>query len=216
MRFRVKYEVKGHLSFLSHLEMMRLWQRALLRSQLPIAWTLGFNPRPKLSLGPAKGVGIEGLGEYIDIDFKTYLKGNKVLEELNSVLPGEVRVLKVRELPEGTKLLEAVINEAEYRAIFPLDEASALKEKATAFMAEEHHTYVRHSPKGDKEIDLRSYVQSMEVKDHILLFSVSLGNRGALRPEELLTALGYWDIIGDIRVQRLGLYIKEGTHRSQP
>ena len=35
-------------------------------------------------------------------------------------LPGEVRVLKVRELPEGTKLLEAVINEAEYRAIFPL------------------------------------------------------------------------------------------------
>ena len=105
MRFRVKYEVKGHLSFLSHLEMMRLWQRALLRSQLPIAWTLGFNPRPKLSLGPAKGVGIEGLGEYTDMDFKTYLKGNKVLEELNSVLPGEVRVLKVRELPEGTKLL---------------------------------------------------------------------------------------------------------------
>ena len=62
MRFRVKYEVKGHLSFLSHLEMMRLWQRALLRSGLPIAWSQGFNPRPKLSLGPAKGVGIEGLG----------------------------------------------------------------------------------------------------------------------------------------------------------
>ncbi len=216
MRFRVKYEVKGHLSFLSHLEMMRLWQRALLRSGLPIAWSQGFNPRPKLSLGPAKGVGIEGLGEYIDMEFKTYLKGNTVVEGLNSVLPPEVRVLKVRELPEGTKLLEAVINEAQYQAIFPEDCMDELEQRVLDFMAEEHHIHVRHSPKGDKEIDLRAFVNDMKVQEQILFISVSLGNRGSLRPEELLTALGYWDIIGDIRVQRLGLYIKEGERRSNP
>lgn len=216
MRFRVKYEVKGHLSFLSHLEMMRLWQRALLRSGLPIAWTQGFNPRPKLSLGPAKGVGIEGLGEYIDMNFKTYLKGLTVIDDLNDVLPPEVRVLKVRELPEGTKLLEAVINEAFYQALFPKDALDDLKDRVAAFMEEKHHLFVRHSPKGDKEIDLRAFVNTMEVEGNKLLLSVALGSRGSLRPEELLTALGYWDIIGNIRVQRLGLYIKDGDRRSNP
>ena len=93
MRYRVNYEILGHMAFLSHLEMMRLWQRALLRSSLPVAWSQGFNPRPKLSLGPAKGVGVEGLSEYLDVDFKTYLQGDEVISKLKMCIRDRLRLL---------------------------------------------------------------------------------------------------------------------------
>ncbi|MEG0874172.1 MAG: TIGR03936 family radical SAM-associated protein [Clostridiales bacterium] len=216
MGFRINYEVKGHMAFLSHLEMMRMWQRALLRSKLPIAWSQGFNPRPKLSLGPAKGVGIEGFGEYLDMEFTTALDGDELMKTLNGVLPLEVRVLNLRELPRGAKLLEAIINEAVYKINFqqglPLD----IQEKITEFLAQETVPYLRHSPKKDKELDLRSFVYDLEIKDKALLISVKTGPKGSMRPEELLTVLGYWDIISDIKIQRLGLYIREANRHSNP
>lgn len=216
MGYRVNYEVKGHLAFLSHLEMMRLWHRALLRSGLPVAWTQGFNPRPKISLGPAKAVGIEGFSEYLDIDFKTLLKGEVIVKGLNGVLPADVRVLGVRELPPGTKLLEAVINEALYKITFlhglPLD----IDDKINKFLAAEEVLYLRHSPKKDKELDLKNFVYDLGIKDAALLVSAKVGTGGAMRPDELLTVLGYWDIIKDTYIQRLGLYIREGSRRSNP
>ena len=216
MRYRVNYEILGHMAFLSHLEMMRLWQRALLRSSLPVAWSQGFNPRPKLSLGPAKGVGVEGLSEYLDVDFKTYLQGGEVISKLNSVLPDDVKVLRVRELPPGTKLLEAVINEAQYKIIFTQGCPGDLAAKVEDFLQKTEVLYLRRSPKKDKELNLRSYVNDLRLEDDVLILSAKLGPNGTMRPPELLTVLGYWDIIKDITIQRLGLYIKDGSRRSSP
>ena len=113
--YRINYEVKGTLAFLSHLEVMRLWQRAMLRCHLPIAWTQGFNPRPKLSLGPARNVGVEGLSEYLDAEFSEDVKCDTLIASLNEILPQGVKVLKAREISPGTKMLEALINEAVYK-----------------------------------------------------------------------------------------------------
>ena len=85
MTYRIHYEVRGTLSFLSHLEIMRLWQRAMLRCHLPIAWSQGFNPRPKLSLGPARNVGVEGLSEYLDAEFSESVRAEEVMSKLNEV-----------------------------------------------------------------------------------------------------------------------------------
>lgn len=216
MGYRVNYQVKGHLAFLSHLEMMRLWHRALLRSGLPVAWTQGFNPRPKVSLGPAKAVGIEGFSEYLDIDFKTFLKGEAIINGLNSVLPQDVQVLGVRELPPGTKLLEAVINEALYKITFLNGLPTDIDDKITQFLKAEEVLYLRRSPKKDKELNLRNFVYDLEVKDNALLVAAKVGPNGAMRPDELLTVLGYWDIMEDTYIQRLGLYIREGSRHSNP
>ncbi len=216
MGYRINYEVKGDMAFLSHLEMMRLWQRALLRSDLPVSWTQGFNPRPKLSLGPAKGVGIEGLSEYLDVEFKRLLKGEEIIRNLNNVLPQGVHVLHVRELPPGTKLLEAVINEAVYRVTFDCGCPEDLLSKADAFMAEDKCLFIRHSPKKDKELDLRALVYNLIVEDETLLIHGKLGAGGAVRPSEILTVLGYWDIMKDINIQRVGLYIRHGARHDNP
>lgn len=214
--YRINYEVKGALAFLSHLEVMRLWQRAMLRCHLPIAWTQGFNPRPKLSLGPARNVGIEGLSEYLDAEFQGIVKSDELVEKLNGILPEGVAVLKVREIPQGTKMLEAVINEALYKITFLKGIPADGEAKVAALMASESCPYIRKSPKGEKEIDLRSYLLHMEISGDTLMLSVKTGPGGSLRVAELLTVLGYWDIIKDIKIQRMGLFVTDGTKKFTP
>ncbi|MBQ6810033.1 MAG: DUF2344 domain-containing protein [Firmicutes bacterium] len=216
MIYRINYEVKGTLAFLSHLEVMRLWQRAMLRCHLPIAWTQGFNPRPKLSLGPARNVGVEGLSEYLDAEFSEDVKCDTLIASLNEILPQGVKVLKAREISPGTKMLEALINEAVYKVTFlngmPEDAASKVKDLLNA----EQCLYVRQSPKGEKEIDLRSYILGIEILNDDLILSVKTGTKGSLRVAELLTVLGYWDIIKDIKIQRMGLFVTDGAKRFTP
>lgn len=216
MNYRVNYEVKGPLAFLSHLEMMRLWQRAILRSGLAVAWTNGFNPRPKLSLGPARSVGIEGLSEFFDVDFKEDVSGEELVAKLNAILPEGVAILNARLIPAGTKMLEAVINEARYRVEFLNGLPPGAEQRVADFMAEETVRIVRESPKGSKEIDLRSFVNDIEIKGDSLELSIRTGTAGSIRVTELLTAFGYWDIMKDIKIQRLGLFVTEGTKRDTP
>lgn len=216
MTYRIHYEVRGTLSFLSHLEIMRLWQRAMLRCHLPIAWSQGFNPRPKLSLGPARNVGVEGLSEYLDAEFCESVCAEEVMSKLNEVLPDGVKVLDLRELAPGSKMLEAVINEAMYKITFLQGLPEDAKEKIAAFLAAEQCLYLRQSPKGEKEIDLRSYVLGIEIVGDSMFLAVKTGSTGSLRVAEFLTVLGYWDIIKDIKIQRIGLFVTEGAKRNTP
>lgn len=216
VNYRINYEVKGSLAFLSHLEVMRLWQRAMLRCHLPIAWTQGFNPRPKLSLGPARNVGVEGLSEYLDAEFDGLVKSAELIEKLNGILPEGVTVLKVREIPQGTKMLEAVINEAVYKVTFLNGIPADAAQKVADLLAAEECLYIRKSPKGEKEIDLRSYILGMEINGDDLMISVKAGTGGSLRVAELLTVLGYGDRMKDIKIQRMGLFVSEGTKRFTP
>ncbi|MGN0962548.1 MAG: TIGR03936 family radical SAM-associated protein, partial [Clostridia bacterium] len=206
MNYRINYEIRGPLAFLSHLEIMRLWQRAMLRCHLPIAWSQGFNPRPKLSLGPARNVGVEGLSEYLDAEFSTDVKSAALIEKLNGILPDGVRVLKAREIPTGTKMLEAVINEAVYKVTFLNGMPEDAADKVKALMDADQCLYLRKSPKGEKEIDLRSYLLGIDLQGDTMFLSVKTGTSGSLRVAELLTVLGYWDIIKDIKIQRMGLF----------
>lgn len=216
MNYRVNYEVRGSLAFLSHLEIMRLWQRAILRSGLPVAWTNGFNPRPKLSLGPARGVGIEGCSEYFDVTFGEDVEAPKLVKKLNDILPQGIFILGVREIFPGTKMLEAVIDEAVYKVSFLNGLPSDAKEKAAGFIAANQVLFTRESPKGSKEIDLRSFVNGIDIQGDDMYLSVKTGTAGSIRVPEFLTVLGYWDIIKNIKIQRLGLFVTAGTKRFTP
>jgi hypothetical protein len=67
-RYRVVFEKRGRARFLSHLEMLNVIQRALRRSALPLNYSEGFHPHPKISAGPSLAVGMEGFGEFFDVE----------------------------------------------------------------------------------------------------------------------------------------------------
>ncbi|HMM05111.1 MAG TPA: TIGR03936 family radical SAM-associated protein [Clostridiales bacterium] len=216
MKYRVNYEVKGNLAFLSHLEIMRLWQRAILRGGLPVAWSNGFNPRPKLSLGPARGVGIEGCSEYFDVELKTEVSSEELVKKLNDILPQGIFIIAVREIPQSGKMLEAVIDEAVYKVTFLKGLPADAEVKTAAFLETKAVPFIRKSPKGSKEVDLRAFVNGIEIKGDEIHLSLKTGPAGSIRVTELLTVFGYWDIIKDIRIQRLGLFVTVGTKRFTP
>ncbi len=143
-------------------------------------------------------------------------RAEEVMSKLNEVLPDGVKVLDLRELASGSKMLEAVINEAMYKITFLQGLPDDAKEKKAAFLAAEQCLYLRQSPKGEKEIDLRSYVLGIEIVSDSMFLAVKTGSTGSLRVAEFLTVLGYWDIIKDIKIQRISLFVTEGAKRNTP
>ncbi len=104
-RLMVKYEKCGDAAMLSHRECMRALERALRRSRLPIEFTAGFNPRPRMSFSPALPLGVAAEAEYLEVSVAGGVDEGEAVEALNRALPEGLRVREVRLLaPNMPKL----------------------------------------------------------------------------------------------------------------
>lgn len=84
---RIRFSKAGKVRFVSHRDVARIWERALRRAALPIAYTEGFSPRPKLSFGLALSTGYESLGEYLDVNLRIGAPGADIeCEQLPTLL----------------------------------------------------------------------------------------------------------------------------------
>lgn len=93
--YRVKYTKMGNLKYISHLDLLRTMQRILLRSELPVWYSEGFNPQPKLSFGLPLSVGCESVCEYIDIRLTEPFSCEEVATRLTDAFPREMRIVSV-------------------------------------------------------------------------------------------------------------------------
>ena len=109
MIYRVKYAIGEPYRYASHLDTTRAIYRALRRSDLPIKYTQGFSPIPKVSFGPPKSVGQTSKGDFFDIYLDAEYFGN-ISRELNSRLPSGIRILDIRALDPKTPSLSSAIN----------------------------------------------------------------------------------------------------------
>lgn len=204
---RFCFQVTGVLKFLSHLDLLKLFNRALRRAELPAAYSEGFNPHLKISFGPPRGVGIEGLAEWGDLQLKTELPPDEVIQRLNNALPQGVRVTDARLLPqEPHPALMAVIRLAVYEAEFAPDtDWSALAERVQTFWQADKWEIERcHPKKGVKIIDVRRGVSKLELTGNKLLLEIPFAEAGAVKPKEVLQAVIPDDITYCLR--RVGLY----------
>ncbi len=95
MKVRMQYSKTGKARYLSHLELMTSMMRAMRRAGFPLRYSTGFHPSPKVSFGPALGVGISGLKEYLDLELTPPFDKEGGLEALNDTLPEGIRVAKL-------------------------------------------------------------------------------------------------------------------------
>src|SRR5439155_20873998 len=101
MRIRLRFRKLGKIRFTSHRDVARIWERALRRASLPVAYSEGFSPRPKLSFGLALSTGHESLGEYLDIDLAEPVDVDSVATRLDPCLPVGLDVQTAAEIPPG-------------------------------------------------------------------------------------------------------------------
>jgi radical SAM-linked protein len=114
-KIRFEFQKVGELKFLSHLELMRAFARAMRRAGIPLAFTQGFNPQPRLSLAQALAVGIEGLGELGEVELSRRMEPEEMLDAWNRQLPPELKILRAWEAPLNGPSLSAGVRSAVYQ-----------------------------------------------------------------------------------------------------
>ncbi|HSQ78004.1 MAG TPA: TIGR03936 family radical SAM-associated protein, partial [Nitrospirota bacterium] len=102
---RMKYSKTGRVRFLSHLDLMALFQRAAARAGIPVTFSRGFNPHPKISFGPALSVGMESEAEYLDMETDPFVDLPQITGDLNSTLPEGIRILESKMIPRKSPSL---------------------------------------------------------------------------------------------------------------
>lgn len=114
-KIRFEFQKVGELRYLSHLELMRALQRALRRAGVPLAYTQGFNPQPRVSVAQALAVGVEGLRELGEIELASQVEPADLLARWNTQLPPELKILRTWEAPLQGPSLSAGVRGAAYQ-----------------------------------------------------------------------------------------------------
>ena len=104
-RLRIRFAKTGSMALLSHLDLMRMLERALRRSALPISFTGGFHPLPRIQIALALPLGAEADGEWMDLEFTSPIAGEQLLKTLQALLPDGMALLSADEAPVNGKSL---------------------------------------------------------------------------------------------------------------
>jgi radical SAM family uncharacterized protein/radical SAM-linked protein len=203
-RVRIRYSKLMPLAHLSHSELMNLFFRAMARAGLPVAFSEGFNPHPRVSFGPALAVGIESEAEILDIELSYAIDLSKAVKNLNSALPGGIRVGEARVLGPGEPAAGAGITRFTYECPLPRNAGAgkslpaALDKEAVSRLVEdwlgrEQAVVRRVSDKGAKDIDIRPMVDSISVEDASgavnVRFTLKESGGKSAKPYELVQSL---------------------------
>jgi radical SAM-linked protein len=189
-RIRARFQKRGELRVISHLDVMRAFERALFRTQLPLRMSEGFNPKPRVSFPVALGVGIEGLDEAMEFDLRDWLALPEVERRLREQLPSGLDLLSLR-LTDPRTAARAV--EVEYRVTLPLslrDDPRAQVPALDALLARPD-VPVRRLRKGkEKTVNLRAFIRALTRDGETLVMTFTAGPDGSAHPDEVLGALG--------------------------
>jgi radical SAM family uncharacterized protein/radical SAM-linked protein len=166
--YRVWYEKTGPAAFLSQLELQAVFERAFRRARLPMTFSAGFHPMPRLSFGKALPVGVESRCEWINVFLREDFGPDEVIERLGRNMPKGLTPFRAQRLSMGRKQAQAV--EEVYALRFARDDERR-REQWRAFMASGHHFIEKKTKKGKtRQVDLRPMVrEAAETADGLTL-----------------------------------------------
>lgn len=220
MRVRLKYRRQEGCRFLSHLDMMRVFIRAFRRGQVPMAYSGGFNPQPRLAFAAPLPVGTAGLAEFVEIVLNESMSLEKLLEDVNRQLPAGITVLAAAQVPEGEESLMARINVLAYEIELPKTARPVAEEAVQTLMGVKEAKIFRKTKKGFVERDIKPYISKISFKDRDkpeegwrLELLLHTGGQGSVRPEEVLKYMGIED---DAIIIRTGTLIQMGESLLTP
>lgn len=200
-RIRITFAKLDALRFIGHLDLAKTWERVLRRASIPLVYSQGFNPQPKMQLASALPLGISSECEVLDIWVLEPIDLGDLPARLEAVSPVGLQVRKVEEVSLREPALQTVLTQAEYRITIDGVSVEELTTHIEEFLAQS--AVVRK--KRGKEYDLRPLVLALRQQDGVLLTSLTIGNQGNARPDDLLDAMGL--SFEDARCHRIGLGI---------
>jgi radical SAM-linked protein len=189
-RLRSRFAKFGPAKFLGHLELSRAMIRAFRRAEIPLVFSQGFHPLPKVSFGPPLPVGYESWAEFLDYQTQAALPPQEATSRLNAVLPAGIQILETQEISLKSTAISDNIVKISYVIRF-LDSENLPKEKEDLFL-QEKEVPVFWARK-NKYLDLKEVVESFSFVDaRTLEMVMRFGPEGVPRPEEALDFIFDW------------------------
>jgi radical SAM-linked protein len=161
-RIRLRYAKRGPLRFTSHRDFARAFERALRRAAVPIAYSQGFTPHPKISYASAAPTGVASEAEYLEIGLQAEVDPEQLRVALDAALSPGLDVLDAVAAPEGTSLAER-IDASRWRLELPEVQPAVAAAAVAAFLGAEEVLVERMTKQGRRSFDARVAVTSFDV-----------------------------------------------------
>ncbi|MBS7297908.1 MAG: TIGR03936 family radical SAM-associated protein [Eubacteriales bacterium] len=199
-KFVIKYSRGDRVKYISHLDFVRMFHRAVRRSGLDFMFSQGFNPHPIMTVAVPLSVGVTADGEYMNVGFETTLNENELMSILNGVLPSGFDVKTVKKT-EGKEYDFNLIERAEYILDIECDNPNSID--VDSLMSNTEISVLKKTKSGEKETDIKPLIHSLEriepESGNIGIRAIlAAGNMATLKPETLVDAINKYQPDGKI------------------
>ncbi len=194
---RIKFSKTGNLQFISHLDLQRTFHRVLVRANIPMWYTKGFNPHAKLVFGMPLSIGCESICEMADLKIERKIELSAIKEQLNNQLTDEMYVLDA--YYPTTKFADIAYADYTIKIKSPKLKSSSSLDATALFAAPIF--MMKKSKSGEKEVDITQFIKKIEFDSrdgelniHAIL---SAGSTENLNPEYIVTAVKCLGLFGE-------------------
>jgi len=187
-RWAFTYRVAGDIRFISHKDMMRLFQRALARATLPVRYSQGFNPHAKISITLPRPVGVSSDEEVLVIQFSDPIDGEAALTKLMQQMPVGIELVEVNRLARGERWTPVRV---EYCIHLEDNTQENLQAQVRKIIDSEELIVERtlHKNGHTRRFDARPYITDVTLNGHAVHFTLLVTREGTLRPVEFARLL---------------------------
>jgi len=197
-RVRLGFGSGEPVKYISHLDTMRLWEKALRRAGLPLAYTQGYHPQPRIQFAAPLAVGFTGEHETLDLWLSEHVEPVELAERARAQLPAGLELLTVNEVNVGEPSLPAQVVGAVYSVAVESDVSPTELAARVAALVKQPEIHRQRRRKGRmRDYDLRPLIDELryggsapEDGRHLLWMRLKLGSGATGRPDEVLSALG--------------------------
>lgn len=190
MKVRIKFKKYGALRFIGHLDVMRFFQKAIRRSEIPIAFSEGYSPHMIMSFASPLGIGLTSEGEYFDIELKSPIESTEAAARLNAQMVEGMEVVSFRRISDEKKATGmAIVAAADYlirirKGALP----DGWQKKITEFTAQPEIRIVKQTKRSEKEVDIKPLIYQMDARDRQIYILAASGSAENLKPDLVMEA----------------------------
>ena len=190
MKVRLKFRKYGVMKFIGHLDIMRYFQKAMRRANIPIAYSQGFSPHMIMSFANPLGVGLTSDGEYFDIELIEKIDSISAITQLNAVMVEGIEIVSFVELPDDQKTGMSIVSAADYRVTLKEGKFShTFIEGVSRFISETEILIMKKTKKSFREVDIRPLIYKLEFNEESVFMQVATGSVENLKPDLVMEAL---------------------------
>ena len=203
----IKFAKGGKMKYIGHLDLLRVFQSAIRRAKLPVAYSMGFNPHQRLSFAMPLPVGMDSVCEYMEILFNKKDKEDSPVEiaALDGQLPDGLRILSTYEIPEKSPSSAGLVTAADYRLTFP----GVTKKHIQPLKNAPEIIVMKKTKRGEKETDIRPDILALEFDPvGAVMMCLSAGSARNLSP--VLVAKKIYPDINEVLITRQEMYGNAG------